>query len=108
MVEVTRSDFTESIHRGVAVLINSSGEILREWGNSNILIYPRSALKPIQSLNLYMDGIAEALNLSDDFIALTTASHHAENMHQKMISNWLKKINLKENYLSCGPSCHGI
>lgn len=104
MVEVTRCNFTESTHHGVAVLINSSGEILREWGNSNILIYPRSALKPIQSLNLYKDGIAEALNLSDDFIALTTASHHAENIHQKMISNWLKKINLKESYLSCGPS----
>jgi len=104
MVEVTRSNFTESIHHGVAVLINSSGEILREWGNSNILIYPRSALKPIQTLNLYKNGVAEALNLSDDFIALTTASHHAENIHQKMINNWLKKINLKENHLSCGPS----
>ena len=104
MVEVTRSNFTESVHHGVAILINSSGEVLREWGNSNILIYPRSALKPIQSLNLYKDGVAEALNLSDDFIALTTASHHAENIHQKMIKNWLKKINLKEKHLSCGPS----
>jgi len=104
MVEVTRSNFTESTHYGVAVLINSNGEILREWGNSNVLIYPRSALKPIQSLNLYRDGLAEALNLSDDFIALTTASHHAENIHQKMINNWLKKMNLKEKHLSCGPS----
>ena len=104
MVEVTRSNFTESVHHGVAVLINSSGEVLKEWGNSNILIYPRSALKPIQTLNLYKDGVAEALNLSDDFIALTTASHHAENIHQKMINNWLKKINLKEKHLSCGPS----
>ena len=83
MVEVTRSGFTESTHYGVAVLINSSGEVLREWGNSNILIYPRSALKPIQSLNLYKDGVAEGLNLSDDFIALTTASHHAENFIKK-------------------------
>ncbi len=104
MVEVTRSDFIESTHYGVAILINSNGEILKEWGNSNILIYPRSALKPIQSLNLYKDGVAESLRLSDDFIALTTASHHAENIHQKMINNWLKKINLKENHLSCGPS----
>ncbi len=104
MVEVIRSGFTESTHRGVAVLINSSGEILREWGNSNILIYPRSALKPIQSLNLYKDGVAKALGLSDNLIALTTASHHAENIHQKMINNWLKKINLKEKHLSCGPS----
>ena len=104
MVEVTRSNFTESTHHGVAVLINSSGEILKEWGNSNLLIYPRSALKPIQSLNLYKEGVAEAMNLSDDLIALTTASHHAENIHQKMINNWLKKINLKEKHLSCGPS----
>jgi len=44
------------------------------------------------------------LGLSDDLIALTTASHQAENIHQKMINNWLKKINLKENHLSCGPS----
>jgi len=104
MVEVTRSNFTESVHHGVAILINSSGEVLKEWGNSDILIYPRSALKPIQSLNLYKDGVAEGLNLSDDFIALTTASHHAEPIHQKMINNWLKKINLKEKHLSCGPS----
>ena len=104
MVEVTRSGFTESTHSGVAILINSSGETLQEWGNSNTLIYPRSALKPIQSLNLYKDGMAKALGLSDDLIALTTASHHAENIHQKMVNNWLKKINLKENHLSCGPS----
>jgi L-asparaginase II len=104
MVEVIRGGFTESTHRGVAVLINSNGEILQEWGNSNTLIYPRSALKPIQSLNLYKDGVAKALGLSDNLIALTTASHHAENIHQKMINNWLKKINLKEKHLSCGPS----
>jgi len=104
MVEVTRSGFTESTHSGVAVLINSSGETLQEWGNSNTLIYPRSALKPIQTLNLYKDGVAKALGFSDNLIALTTASHHAENIHQKMINNWLKKMNLKEKHLSCGPS----
>ena len=104
MVEVTRSDFTESIHYGTAVLINSDGKILKEWGNSNILIYPRSALKPIQSLNLYKDGVAEALNLSDKLIALTTASHHAETIHQEMVDNWLKRMNLNENHLSCGPA----
>jgi len=62
MVEVIRSGFTESTHRGVAVLINSSGEILQEWGNSNTLIYPRSALKPIQSLNRM--GKFKYINLS--------------------------------------------
>jgi len=104
MVEVTRSNVVESVHYGAAILINSDGEILKEWGNSNILIYPRSALKPIQSLNLYKDGVAKALDLSDKLIALTTASHHAETIHQKMVNNWLKKMNLNENHLSCGPA----
>ena len=71
MVEVTRSGEVESFHHGVAILINSSGEILKEWGDSDLSIYPRSALKPIQSLNLYKGGVAEALNLSDQLIAIT-------------------------------------
>ena len=102
MVEVTRSNEIESIHYGTAVLINSSGEVLKEWGNSDSLIYPRSALKPIQSLNLYKDGVAEGLKLSNEYIALTTASHHAEDFHQKMITEWLEKININEDKLCCG------
>ena len=102
MVEVTRSGEVESFHHGVAILINSSGEILKEWGDSDLSIYPRSALKPIQSLNLYKGGVAEALNLSDQLIAITTASHHSENFHQELISNWLDKMNLNEENLSCG------
>ena len=94
MVEVTRCDEIESFHHGVAVLINSSGEILKEWGNSDLNIYPRSALKPIQTLNLYKDGIAEAMNLTEEQIAITTASHHAEKFHQEIILNWLKKIDI--------------
>ena len=102
MVEVTRSNEVESVHYGTAVLINSSGEVLKEWGNSDLLIYPRSALKPIQSLNLYKDGVAEGLKLSNEYIALTTASHHAEDLHQKMITEWLEKININEDKLCCG------
>ena len=102
MVEVTRSNEVESVHYGTAVLINSSGEVLKEWGNSDLLIYPRSALKPIQSLNLYKDGVAEGLKLTDEYIALTTASHHAEDLHQKMITEWLQKINIGEDKLCCG------
>ena len=102
MVEVTRSGAIESVHHGTAVLINSSGNILQEWGNSDLLIYPRSALKPIQSLNLYKDVVPEDLNLSDELIALTTSSHHAESFHQQMILKWLKEMNLNEDILSCG------
>ena len=60
-------------------------------------------MKPIQSLNLFKDGVAEGLNISDEYIALTTASHHSESFHQKMVIEWLKKIKLNEDSLCCGP-----
>ncbi len=102
MVEITRSGEVESHHNGIAVLINSSGEILQEWGNSELSIYPRSALKPIQTFNLFKDGVGEKMNLSEEQIAITTASHHAENFHQEIIQNWLNEISLLEDSLSCG------
>jgi L-asparaginase II len=63
MVNVTRGKEIESSHQGVAVCIDSSGKILREWGDSNFLIYPRSSLKPVQSLNLYKNGMIDQLKL---------------------------------------------
>ena len=75
MVEVTRSGEIESFHQGVAVLINSSGNILKEWGNSDLNIYPRSALKPIQTLNLYKDGLAEDMNLTEEQIRTLPPEH---------------------------------
>ena len=102
MVEITRSGEIESVHDGVAVLIDSSGNILKEWGNSELNIYPRSALKPIQTLNLFKDGMADTMELTEKQIAITTASHHAEKFHLDIISNWLKKNNINEENLSCG------
>ena len=102
MVEITRSGEAESYHNGVAVLINSSGEILQEWGNSELSIYPRSALKPIQTFNLFKDGVGEKMNVSEEQIAITTASHHAEKFHQQIIQKWLNEINTSEDNLSCG------
>ena len=51
MVEVTRSGELESFHQGVAVLINSSGDILKEWGDTEKLIYPNKS----KAMNLAFD-----------------------------------------------------
>ena len=76
LVNVTRGKEIESSHSGAAVFIDSSGKVLREWGDSSMLIYPRSSLKPIQSLNLYKNKIDEKLKLEESYLAFSTASHH--------------------------------
>lgn len=102
LVTVSRSGSIESIHYGCGAIVDASGKILKEWGDSSQLIYPRSALKPIQSLNLYIDGYIEKANLTEQQIAFSTSSHFAEDIHQTIIENWLKTLNIKESLLACG------
>ena len=102
LVEVTRSGFIESVHYGCGAIVDSSGKILKEWGDSSELIYPRSALKPIQALNLYKDGYIEKANLSENQIALSTSSHFAEEIHKEIIEKWLTALNIDESKLACG------
>lgn len=102
LVNVTRGKEIESSHSGAAVFIDSSGKVLKEWGDSNMLIYPRSSLKPIQSLNLYKNKIDEKLKLEESYLAFSTASHHGEDIHINKAEGWLKQLGLKEENLACG------
>jgi len=102
LVNVTRGKEIESSHSGAAVFIDSSGKVLKEWGDSNMLIYPRSSLKPIQSLNLYKNKIDEKLKLEESYLAFSTASHHGEDIHVDKAEGWLKPLGLKEEDLACG------
>src|SRR5210317_139199 len=80
LVTISRSGHIESEHFGCGAIVDSDGKILKEWGDSSQLIFPRSALKLIQSLNLYKDGY----------------------IHQELINDWLKNLNLDESMLTCG------
>ena len=102
LVNISRSEYIESEHFGCGAIVDSDGKILKEWGDSSQLIFPRSALKPIQSLNLYKDGYIDKVNLTEKQIAFSTSSHFAEDIHQELIKDWLKNLNLDESMLACG------
>ena len=102
LVTISRSGYIESEHFGCGAIVDSDGKILKEWGDSSQLIFPRSALKPIQSLNLYKDGYIDKVNLTEKQIAFSTSSHFAEDIHQELIKDWLKNLNLDESMLACG------
>ena len=102
LVTISRSEYIESEHFGCGAIVDSDGKILKEWGDSSQLIFPRSALKPIQSLNLYKDGYIDKVNLTEKQIAFSTSSHFAEDIHQELIKDWLKNLNLDESMLACG------
>ena len=102
LVVVTRNRNIENIHEGVAVIIDSDGKIIKEWGDSTISIYPRSAIKPVQTFGIITSGTMKSLNISYERIALATSSHHGENIHTDMVRSWLDEMHLDENDLANG------
>ena len=51
-VEVTRAGSIESHHQLFAVLMQSDGKIKECWGDPEMFVFPRSAVKPLQALSL--------------------------------------------------------
>lgn len=101
-VEVTRGDMVESRHRVSMVAMDAAGARPVEAGETDTLIYPRSAIKPIQTLVLVESGAAEDYGLGDPEIALACASHSGEPRHVSLVRDWLARLDLTEDDLECG------
>ncbi|EAR49982.1 hypothetical protein OG2516_12041 [Oceanicola granulosus HTCC2516] len=99
LVELTRNDMVESVHRGHAVVVDDTGGIVEAWGAPDTLIYPRSSCKMIQALPLAESG----LELSSEQLALACASHQGAHLHAERVGEWLAALGLGDDDLRCGP-----
>ena len=104
LVSSTRGDVVENIHQGIAVAMDSEGRIIKQWGDIRNEIFPRSALKLIQTFGIITTGADKGLKLNDERIALATSSHHAEPIHLEMVRSWLLELGLEEEDLMLGPA----
>lgn len=103
LVEVTRGELIESVHRGAVAIVDADGQVRAALGDIDAMVYPRSSLKPIQALLLIETGSADRFGLSDEHVALACASHSGEAMHTRLVAKWLDHIGLSEADLACGP-----
>jgi L-asparaginase II len=72
-----RSGVVESVHHGVVVALGSDGAVAWSVGDPNVVMYPRSALKPLQAAAM----VAAGLELDDRLLALVCASHDGRSEH---------------------------
>ncbi|MFC8041493.1 asparaginase [Paenarthrobacter sp. NPDC057355] len=86
LVEVTRDGLVESIHYGSLIAIAADGSTLLEAGQPDAPMYPRSSLKPMQAVALLKAG----LDLPENLLALTAASHSGAKMHRDGATEILK------------------
>lgn len=102
LLEITRGEVVECIHRGDVAVVNSRGELLHFFGDPEKVTYFRSAAKPIQALHLFTSGAAERYNLSDKEIAVICSSHYAEPFHRQTVRSILDKTGLTEENILGG------
>jgi L-asparaginase II len=103
LVNTLRGDVVESRHRGAIAVCDPSGRLLESWGDVESLVYPRSAIKPLQALPLVESGAADHFALDDSELALACSSHSAETAHTVRLRGWLQRLGLDEQALECGP-----
>ncbi len=103
-VEVTRNKIVESRHFGAAVVCDHHGRILESWGDAEQLVFPRSALKQMQAIDVIESGACEHFGLSDAELTLACASHQGEPMHRDLVEAWLQRLGLGTDDLACGSS----
>ena len=95
-----RSGLIESRHSGAAVVTDRTGNVVRTLGDATALIFPRSALKPLQALAALRAGAV----LRDAQLALATASHVGTPAHVTVVRSILSEAGLDESALQTPAS----
>lgn len=99
LVEVVRSGFVESVHRGALVVARPDGSLRTALGDVTAPVFPRSANKPLQALGMLRAG----LEIHDRDLALVSASHTGELEHIRAALTLLTEAGLTEEDLHCPP-----
>ena len=102
LAEVRRGPFVESRHRGHIVQVDVTGKVERGVGDPDYVTSLRSAVKPFGVTALLEAGGADQFHLTDQEIAVMSASHHGEDAHVRTIQAMLRRAGLSQSLLACG------
>ena len=98
LVDVVRSGFVESVHRGSVAVTGGDGRVVAWAGDPELRVNARSCMKPLQAavtLSLVDDP------LSDAEIAVMCASHNGEPQHIQQVEAILRRAGLGSEHLRC-------
>lgn len=100
LAQVVRGDLVESVHLGHLVVLGPDGAVQYSVGDPDAVIYPRSALKPVQLLASMRSGFDPA---DDEDLALGAASHSGEPEHLAGVAKMLDDAGLDTGALDNTP-----
>jgi L-asparaginase II len=98
LVEVWRSGFLESVHRGSLVVLDAAGAVTFAAGAVDRPTLPRSSNKPVQATALLAAGWVPR---SDRELAIGAGSHNGEDGHRELVAGMLSAVGLGPDDLGC-------
>ncbi|WP_456599579.1 asparaginase [Blastococcus sp. SYSU DS0616] len=101
LVEVRRSGFLESVHRGALVVLGADGDVRFAAGDVDRPVLPRSANKPVQATAMLAAGWTPR---SAEELAIGAGSHSGEDGHRELVAGMLAAVGLGPDDLGCPPS----
>lgn len=104
IAETTRGGIAESVHHGVVVAVDATGEIVASVGDPELVIFFRSSAKPFQAIPVIESGAVDAFGLTPAELALCCASHAGSPEHQGQVAAMLAKFGMSPADLQCGCS----
>jgi L-asparaginase II len=107
ILELTRGEVVEAVHRGSIAVVASDGNLLRSYGDPHTVAFLRSSAKPFQVLPFVENGGVEHYGYTPAELALSCASHETSQMHLDAVQALQQKTGVEENQLQCGPHLPG-
>ncbi len=99
-IRTVRSGLAEAFHVASAVAADSSGRVLAVWGEPDLPLFYRSAIKPFQATVADEAGAG----LAPEQMALACASHSGFPAHLALVSSILGGVGLTTAALRCPPA----
>ena len=103
-VHINRNGFKESLHEVDLAVCDADGLVIIGMGDVESVIFPRSAMKPLQSIALIelLKTLENVPEFSEDEVALICASHNGETLHTEAVQGLLDKFDISIDELVCG------
>ncbi len=104
----TRNGTVESTHYGAVAVSDRDGRVIFCAGDPHVVIFTRSALKPVQALPFVAAGGVERFGFAPPQVALLCASHSGEPRHVAAVGGMLARSGATVADLQCGTHAPGF
>ncbi len=103
-IHINRNGFMESFHEVDIAVSNADGDIIFGMGDVNSIIFPRSAMKPLQAIATIelLCERSDVPELLESEVAVMCSSHNGEVFHTEAIAHLLSKFDVTIEELICG------